>query len=417
MTALSLVAALLAADAQWTVDAAKKLEPELSTQYVTLHQKPELAFQEKATAELLAKKLTALGFQVTKAVGKTGVVGVLKNGAGPTVLMRTDMDALPVEEKTGLSHASKGPVMHACGHDLHMCTWTGALTLLSRDKSKWKGTLVAIAQPAEESGTGAMAMLADGLFTRFPRPDAAVALHVTQELPAGHIGIVPGFAFANVDSVDITIFGKGGHGARPHQTVDPIVIAAKLVVSLQTLVSRENPPDAPAVVTVGSFHGGTKHNIIPDEVKLQLTVRSYAEPIRKRLLDGIARMAKAEAEAAGAPKLPEVKVSESLGALYNDPPLTAKLGEAIGRALGKEKVATREAIMGAEDFAEYGRAGAKIVMLWLGTAPVAALAEAEKKHEVLPGTHSPLYAPDYKTAIPAGVAALAASALELLAAP
>jgi amidohydrolase len=426
VTAL-LLATLLGADAKWTVDAAQKLEPELTAQYQALHRAPELSFLEAKTAELMAKKLSALGFKVTTGIGKTGVVGVFKNGDGPTVLIRTDMDALPVEEKTGLPYASKAkqkdasgalqPVMHACGHDVHMCAWLGALSLLTREKSKWKGTVVAIAQPAEEKGLGAKAMLADGLFTKFPRPDAAIALHVTQEMASGQVAIVPGFAFANVDSVDLTVHGKGGHGAMPHLAVDPIVIASRIVLTLQTLVSRENAPDTPAVVTVGSFHGGSKHNIIPDQVKLQLTVRSYTEAVRKRLLDGIARIARAEAEAAGAPRAPEVVVSESLGAAYNDPELSAKLTAALERALGKERLDVRHPIMGAEDFGEYARAGTRGVMLWLGTAPRAAFDEAAKKGETLPGAHSPFYAPEPKTAIPAGAAALATCALELLGAP
>jgi hippurate hydrolase len=298
-----------------------------------------------------------------------------------------------------------------------MCSWLGALSLLTREKAKWKGTLVAIAQPAEEKGQGAKAMLADGLFSKFPKPDAAIALHVTQEMAAGQVAIVPGFAFANVDSVDITVHGKGGHGAMPHLAVDPIVIASRLVLTLQTLVSRESAPGTPAVVTVGSFHGGSKHNIIPDQVKLQLTVRSYTDAVRRRLLDGITRIAIAEAEAAGAPKPPDITISESLGAGYNDPELSAKLTEALSRALGKERIGRREPIMGAEDFGEYARAGTKGVMFWLGTAPPAALAAAVAKGEALPGAHSPFYAPDAKAAIPAGAAALAVCALELLGAP
>jgi hippurate hydrolase len=254
-------------------------------------------------------------------VGGYGVVGVLRNGKGPTVMLRTELDALPVKEQTGLPFAStlttadsSGatiPVMHACGHDIHMTSWVGAATLLSRSKDRWRGTVVMIGQPAEEIGSGAKAMLADGLFTRFPKPDFAVAIHDTQLLPAGQVGVTPGFAFARMDAVDITVFGKGGHGAAPHQTIDPVVIAARTVVALQTIVAREVNPTDPAVVTVGSIHGGTKHNIIPDEVKLQLTVRSYKEEVQKRLLASIERIARAEAAAAGAPKEPVVTVDKS----------------------------------------------------------------------------------------------------------
>ena len=305
------------------------LYPEMEKLYVDLHQNPELSLHEEKTAAKLAERLRALGFEVTTGVGETGVVGVLKNGKGPTVLVRTDLDALPVEEKTGRALREQGDgdrrpgatvgVMHACGHDMHMTSWVGTATLLSRSKDRWRGTLVFVGQPAEEKGGGARRMLEDGLFKRFPKPDFALALHGDASMPAGKVGTVPGFALANVDSVDVTILGKGGHGAYPHTTVDPIVIAARIVLDLQTIVSRENNPLDPAVVTVGSIHGGTKHNIIPDEVKLQLTVRTYKDDVRKRLLAAIERIAKAEAAAAGAPKAPEVKVSEGTPATFNDP--------------------------------------------------------------------------------------------------
>jgi hippurate hydrolase len=288
------------------------LYPELDKLYLDLHQTPELSLHEEKSSAKMASHLRALGFEVAERVGGYGVVGVLKNGKGPTVLVRTDTDALPVEEKTGFSYASKVtvkddtgatvPVMHACGHDIHMTSWVGAATLLARARDRWRGTLVMIAQPAEEKGGGAAAMLKDGLFTRFPRPDFAISFHDSASLPAGRIAVTEGFSGANVDSVDIVIFGRGGHGAYPHTTVDPIVIAARVVVALQTLVARENSPFDPAVVTVGSIHGGLKHNIIPDEVRLQLTVRSYKDDVRKRLLSGIERIAKAEAAAAQAPK-------------------------------------------------------------------------------------------------------------------
>ena len=285
--------------------------PGLEELYLDLHRTPELSLQETVTAGKLAARLRALGFEVTEKVGGNGVVGVLKNGDGPVVMLRTDLDALPVEEKTGLPYASRAlgkddhgqpiPVMHACGHDLHMTAWTGAATLLARAKGSWRGTLVLVGQPAEEKGAGAETMLKDGLFTRFPRPSFAVALHVTPDLPAGQVGVTPGPAFASVDSVDVTIHGKGGHGAMPHRTIDPILIGARTVVTLQALVSREKSPFEPAVVSVGSFQAGAKHNVIPPEARLKITVRAYREEVRQALLDGIRRVAAAEAMAAGAP--------------------------------------------------------------------------------------------------------------------
>ncbi len=288
--------------------------PDLQALYVDLHQNPELSQQEQKTSAKLAARLRQMGYEVTERVGGYGVVAVLKNGKGPTVLLRADMDALPVEERTGLPYASKVtaknkagttvPVMHACGHDIHMTSFIGAADLLARSKSRWRGTLLLIAQPDEEMDDGAAAMLKDGLLTRFPRPHFAVAFHDAPFLPAGVVGATSGPAYANVDSVDITIHGRGGHGSTPQYTVDPIVIAARTIEALQTIVAREQDPFDPAVVTVGSIHGGTKHNIIPDEVKLQLTVRTYTEPTRKRILASIARIAKAEAAAAGAPREP-----------------------------------------------------------------------------------------------------------------
>jgi len=272
--------------------------PELEALYMDLHRNPELSLHEEKTSAKMAGRLRALGYEVTEKVGGFGVVAVLKNGKGPTVLIRADMDALPLEERTGLPYAStvrakndagvEVPVMHACGHDVHMTSLIGAATLLARAKDRWRGTLVLVAQPAEEGGGGAKSMLEDGLLTRFPKPDYAIALHDLPLLPAGKLGVTSGYALANVDSVDITVYGRGGHGSRPESTVDPIVIAARTVLALQTIVARENSPFDPAVVTVGSIHGGTKHNIIPDEVKLQLTVRSYKEAVRDRLLAAIA---------------------------------------------------------------------------------------------------------------------------------
>ena len=404
------------------------LYPELQKLYEDLHRTPELSLQEEKTAAKMAERLRALGFAVTTRVGGHGVVGILENGKGPTVMLRTDLDGLPVEEKTGLPYASRATaasnatgekvfVMHACGHDVHMTSWIGAATLLARSKDRWRGTLMMVGQPAEEGGRGALAMLDDGLFTRFPRPDFAVAIHDDAGMPAGKVGAAPGYALANVDAVDVTIFGKGGHGAYPHTTVDPIVIAARTVVALQTIVGRENNPLDPAVVTVGSIHGGTKHNIIPDEVKLLLTVRSYKDDVRKRLLAAIERIARAEAAAAGSPKPPEVKVTEGTPATYNDPALTKRLADAISRALGPSRVEEHPPVMGGEDFSEYGRAGVPAVIFWVGAVEPKKLEAAKASGETLPSLHSPLFAPLPEPTIKTGVATLTISALELLGRP
>ncbi len=352
------------------------LYPDLERLYVELHQGPELSLHEEKTAARLADHLRALGFEVSTAIGGHGVVGILRNGPGPTLMLRTDLDALPVEEKTELPYASRVrvtretgetvAVMHACGHDVHMTAWVGAATLLSRNRRRWRGTLVMVGQPAEELGQGAQAMLEAGLFKRFPKPDAAFAVHASAELPAGTVGFVPGYALASADSVDVTIYGRGGHGAYPHRTVDPIVIAARFVLALQTIVSREVSPLDSAVVTVGSFHGGTKHNIIPDEVRLELTVRAHKDEVRTHLLDAIRRIARAEADAAGAPREPTVEIKESTPSTHNDPALTRRLASAIGVVLGADRVLEVQPVMGAEDFSAYGRAGVPAVILWVG---------------------------------------------------
>jgi len=304
--------------------------PNLDALYQDLHRHPELSAKETRTAAILAAHLRKLGFEVTTGVGGTGVVGVLRNGAGPTVMLRTELDALPVSEKTGLPYASTVPgVMHACGHDLHMTAWTGSGRLLAKLRDHWRGTVVMVGQPAEETVAGARALVADGLFTRFPRPSFVIALHVTPDLPAGQVGVTPGPAFASVDSVDVTIHGKGGHGAMPHRTIDPILIGARTVVTLQALVSREKSPFEPAVVSVGSFQAGAKHNVIPPEARLKITVRAYSEGVRQALLDGIRRVTAAEAMAAGAPVPPEVTIVESTPGVVNDVPLTVRLRNAF----------------------------------------------------------------------------------------
>jgi amidohydrolase len=414
----------LAADAAKPVDA---IYPDLEKLYLDLHQTPELSGHEEKTAAKMAERLRGLGFEVTTGIGGTGVVGVLKNGKGPTVLFRTDTDALPVEERTGLPYASKVTakddsgatvhVMHACGHDIHMTAWTGTATLLARSKDRWRGTLVFIAQPDEEKDGGAKRMLDAGLYTKFPRPDFALAIHDSADLPAGTVGVVSGFVMANVDSVDITIYGRGGHGAYPHRTVDPVVIAARTVLALQTIVAREINPLDSAVITVGTIHGGTKRNIIPDEAKLELTVRSYKEDVRRHLLAAIGRVAKAEAASAGAPKEPLVKVEEGYPATYNDPALTARVKPAIERAIGAARVVEPAPSMVAEDFSYYGKAGVPATLFWVGGVPAARMERAKATGAPLPSLHSSEWAPDYETTIKAAVTAEVAALLELLGKP
>lgn len=399
-------------------------EAGLAELYLDLHRNPELSMQETATAAKLAARLRDLGFEVTEKVAGTGVVGVLRNGDGPVLMLRTDLDALPVEERTGLPHASRAlgkddagqpiPVMHACGHDLHMTAWTGAATVLSRSRDGWRGTLVVVGQPAEEKGAGAMRMLDDGLFTRFPRPSYVLALHVTPELAAGEVGVTPGPAFASVDSVDLTIHGKGGHGAMPHRTVDPILIAARTVVALQALVSREKDPFEPAVVSVGSFQAGAKHNVIPPEAKLKLTVRAYREETRQRLLDGIRRVATGESIAGGAPAAPDLAIVETTPGVVNDVPFTGRLRGAFSAALGNASVKEFPPASVSEDFSYFGRAGVPASIFWLGVAEPAALEEARKEGRALPPLHSSEFSPHYGPAIRTGVTALVAAALDLL---
>jgi hippurate hydrolase len=414
-------------DARAAVAPLEALYPELEKLYLDLHQTPELSLHEQKTAAKLAERLRALGYQVTTGIGGNGVVGVLVNGKGPTVMLRTDLDALPVEERTGLAFASKVrtkddsgndvAVMHACGHDVHMTSWIGAASLLAKAKDRWRGSVVMVGQPAEEKVAGATAMLKDGLFTRFPKPDYAIALHDSASLAAGKLAVTAGFAYANVDTVDITIYGKGGHGALPYTTVDPIVIAARTIVALQTLVARENNPFDPAVVTVGSIHGGTRPNIIPDEVKLQITVRCYKDEVRKALLAGIERIARAEAAAAGASKVPLVTVSDSCFSVYNDPVVSRRVLAAFGRAFGAENASEGKPFMVAEDFSEYGRAGVPALIFELGAVEPGRFEAAQKAGARLPSLHSSEWAPDYPVAIRMGASSLTVAALELLGRP
>lgn len=406
--------------------------------YKTLHAAPELSHYEEKTSAFLAKELRALGYSVTERIGKYsrpewigyGVVGVLKNGAGPTVLVRADMDALPVEEKTGLPYASRVRVkndagqevgvMHACGHDIHVTSLVGTAKLLAGLKDRWRGTLVLVGQPAEETIDGARAMLDDNLYGKIPQPDYAIALHDNGFIEAGKVGLTAGFALANSTSVDITVRGVGGHGSQPEGAKDPVVLAAQIVIALQTLVSRENSPLDPAVVTVGSIHGGTRYNIIPDEVKLQLTVRAYKEEVRQKILKGIERIASGTALAAGLPAelAPVVKVSETevTPATYNDPALTGRLSAVFARTLGAENVLPFPQIMGAEDFGRFGLEGHKIptVLFWVGAADPVKVAESKRTGGRLPSAHSPFFAPLPEPTIRTGVKAMTAAVLELM---
>ena len=406
------------------------LYPKLDALYQDLHRTPELSNHEQKTAAKMAARLRELGFEVTEGVGGFGVVGVLKNGAGPTILVRTDMDALPIKEQTGFPYASTATtkndagdtvsVMHACGHDIHMTSWVGAATLLRQQKDRWRGTLVFVGQPAEEILNGAQQMIDDGFAKRFPKPDFALAIHDTQTLPSGQIGLIPNYALANLDSVDVTFYGKGGHGAAPQLTVDPVLMAARAVVTLQSIVAREINPMDPAVITVGTFHAGTKRNIIPDEAKIELTVRSYKPEVQKKLLAGIVRISKAEAAAAGALRDPTIFVNphETAQALYNDPAVTERLGLALRRALGEANVVSGEPGMGSEDFGVFGKvAGVPSVMLRVGAAEPGEFARAKAAGATLPGPHNAKFAPDRERTIRTGVAAFTISVLELLGRP
>ena len=353
----------------------------------------------------------------------------MKNGEGPTLLIRADMDALPVNERTGLEYASKvtdeswtgveNGVMHACGHDVHMTSFIGTARELVARKDEWSGTLVMILQPAEEIGLGAKAMIEDGLFEKFPLPDFNIALHVNAGQPSGTVGYSSGFALANVDSVDIIVKGVGGHGAYPHTTKDPVVIGSYIVTALQTLVARNIDPQDPAVVTVGSFTAGAKHNIISDEAHLKLTVRSYSDDVRKTLLDGIVRIAKGQAETFGAPE-PDIRIdSDYTPSTYNDPELSARVGAAIGTAIGAENVKLLPAVMGGEDFSQYGRTDADIpgIIFWLGAVEPEKYEKAKSASLPLPSLHSPFFAPDAKKTIETGVTAMTAAAIDLLQPP
>jgi amidohydrolase len=436
---LPLILAALALNAsgqQLSLDAMidRDLASWLST-YKNLHQAPELSHREEKTAAFVAGELRKLGFTITERIGKYqnaqwvghGLVGVLKNGPGPTVLVRTELDALPVEEKTGVPYSSQVKtkndagvevsVMHACGHDIHMTSFLGTAKLLTELKNRWSGTLVMLAQPAEETGDGANAMLRDNLYTNIPKPDFALALHDAADLETGKVGYTPGYAMASATSIDIKIKGIGGHGSKPESTKDPVVVAAQVVMALQTIVSRENSPLDPAVVTVGSIHGGTRYNIIPDEVNLQLTVRTYKEDVRKHILASIERIVKGVAMTAGIPedRAPIVKVAEGTGSMYNDPQLIERLAGVFKQVLGEENVVKVPPIMASEDFG-YFSLDHKIptTLFWLGASEPEKVKANRETGAPLPGLHSGLFAPVPEPTLRTGVKAMTSAVLDLM---
>jgi hippurate hydrolase len=406
----------LAAAAPLTAPAATPLSQEVNDSYsqayklyVDLHQHPELSGNEIQTASKVAAALKAQGYTVTEHVGGTGVVAILKNGAGPTIMLRTELDALPVEEKTGLPYASKVrskdpngrdvAVGHMCGHDVHMSALVGTAGIMARSKDTWHGTLVLVGQPAEETIAGAKAMIRDGLFTRFPRPDAALALHVGNDLPAGKIGILAGIYSTNADSIRITLYGKGGHGSAPHTAVDPIVEAARTILALQTIPSREVKPGELAVVTVGYVTAGTKNNIIPDQAEMGLTVRTFKQDVRKQVLSAITRIANAEAQVSNAPRPPTIDRYEATDAVINDQALFDRIKPSLETVLGKDNVVTEEPITASEDFSAYLAEKVPGLFLSLGGADPEKLAQAEAAGSHLPSNHSSGFAPDIDPAL------------------
>lgn len=431
LAALLLMTMLSApASADTLADEVRRDMASLMDIYRDLHANPELSMQETRSAAKLAAEAKKLGFEVTTGVGKTGVVAVMRNGPGPVLMLRADMDGLPVIEQTGLPFAStrratsvagvESGVMHACGHDTHMTSWIGAARRLAAMKDRWSGTLVMIAQPGEEIGVGAKAMLDDGLYTRFPKPSHVIAFHDAASLPAGVIGYSPGYALANVDSVDIQVRGVGGHGAYPHTTKDPVVLASRIVTALQTLVSREVDPQQPAVVTVGSFHAGAKHNIISDEATMLLTVRSYTDETRRILLDGIKRIVRGEAIAAGMPddKMPVVTVrdKEYTPATFNTEALTTSTAALFTQRFGADRVVRTPAVMGGEDFSRFYLADKSIesLIFWVGGVPRAKWDEAGGDPAKLPSLHSPFWAPDAEAVISTATEAMVVAALGVI---
>jgi len=410
---------------------------QLVATYKMLHAAPELSHYEVKTSAFLAQQLRTLGYAVTENLGKYdnplwqghGVVAVLKNGDGPTVLVRSDIDALPVEEKTGLPYAStvktkndagqEVSVMHACGHDIHMTSLLGTAKMLAQLKDQWHGTLILIGQPAEETIDGAKAMLAGGLYSLIPKPDFILALHDSADVEAGKVTYCPGYAMASSTSVDVIIRGLSGHGSKPEATKDPIVIAAQTILALQTIVSRENSPLDPAVVTVGSIHGGTKRNIIPDEVTLQLTIRTYKEEVRQHILSAIERIARGNASAAGVPddRMPIVKVieNESGPSLYNDPQLSDRVATAMSKALGADNVVKVPPLMASEDFGRFSLDHQiPSMMFWLGAIEPARVEASKKSGKPLPSLHSSLFEPLPEPTLRTGIKAMTTAVLELM---
>ena len=396
--------------------------------YKDLHSNPELSYKEEKTSKKLALLLRKLGYEVTEGIGGYGVVAHLKNGIGKTILIRADMDALPVEEKTGASYASKVKsinqvgqevfTMHACGHDIHMTVLMGTANYMVKNKEKWQGDLILVLQPAEEVSGGARNMIKDGLFKKWPRPDYNLALHVSADIQAGKIGYLPGWAMANVDSVDIIIKGIGGHGAYPHKTKDPIVLTAQIINSLQTIISREIGPIEPAVLTVGSVHGGTKHNIIPNEVRLQLTLRSYTDEVRSKTISSIKRLTRGLAISAGIPPdlYPEVILKdEYTPAVFNNPDLVQKLESSFKKSIGSENIFKTSPVMGGEDFGMYGRDEPIIptAIFWLGAVNKDVFEESKKENIPLPSLHSDLFLPDAEPTINTGITAMSQAAIDL----
>ena len=401
---------------------------DLLSLYKDLHANPELSYQEFETSEKLANLLESIGYEVTRNVGGNGVVALLKNGNGKNIMFRADMDGLPVEEKTGARYASQKKVtnldgeevftMHACGHDVHMTVLIGVAEYLFENKSEWQGNLILVLEPAEEVSGGARNMIKDGLFTRFPRPDYNLAFHVNAGMQTGKVGFLPGWAMANVDSVDITVKGIGGHGAYPHTTKDPIVIAANIVTQLQTIVSRQIAPTDPAVVTVGSIHGGTKHNVIPNEVKLQLTLRSYTDEVRNETISSIKKIVKGSAISAGLSEenYPVIEIKdEYTPAVFNNPSLVEKIQKSFVKSLGEENVIKVSPVMGGEDFGMFGRVEPIIptALFWLGAVNTKVYEMAQKEDLILPSLHSDLFLPDAEPAIATGVKAMTLAILDL----
>lgn len=406
----------------------KDIEDEHFESYKYLHAHPEVSLMEFETAKKMASHLENMGFEVTRNFGGNSVVGVLKNGMGPVIMLRTDMDALPIKEETGLPFAStvvmedaagkQVPAMHACGHDMHMTVWLGTLNTLVQLKKGWSGTIIAIAQQAEEISGGANRMIEAGLFQKFPEPDYALAYHVNPELPAGSIGYYPGPIFGGVSSVDIHIFGYGGHGAMPHTTIDPVVLASRIVLAVQTLVSREIEPVQPAVVTVGSIHGGSKHNVIPDRVDMQLTVRFFSDEVYWQIIEGLERITRGIALSAGLPeeKLPEVIPLEGLTPpVANNPDLVNKGMVSMKKMLGSDLMFEVNPSTVGEDFGKYGRTAEKIPisLFWLGGVEKDKYLEHIENGTPLPGLHNAAFCPDFYPTFKGGVAAMARTIIDL----